>query len=217
MDKRYAIFDMDGTIIDSMGFWRGLTGEVLEKHGISKECITQELSDTIKPMTATESAKYFIDRFGIKASPEAIVEQINNTMADHYKNDIPLKSGIKEYLDKLKASGVKMCVASATTPSLVDKCLTRLGVREYFDFLISCEEVGAGKNKPDIYIEAARRLGSEPNETAVYEDAIFAMETAKKSGFYLIGVYDKYSKDNWPEIISIADELIESWESQKHE
>ncbi len=212
MDKKYAIFDMDGTIIDSMGFWRGLTGEILEKYGIAEECITQEISDTIKPMTATESAKYFIDRFDIKTSPETIVEQINKTMADHYRNDIPLKRGIREYLDKLKTAGVRMCVASATTPSLVDKCLTRLGVRTYFDFLISCEEVGAGKNKPDIYIEAAKRLGANPGDTAVYEDAIFAMETAKKSGFYLIGVYDKYSEDNWHEAKAVADELIESWD-----
>ena len=94
MDKKYAIFDMDGTLIDSMGFWRGLTGEVLEKYGVSRERITQELSDTIKPMTAVESARYFIDNFDIDTTAEAIVEQINSTMAEHYRHDIPLKDGV---------------------------------------------------------------------------------------------------------------------------
>ena len=83
-----------------------------------------------------------------------------------------------------------MCVASATAEPLMEACLSRLGVREDFEFLLSCETVGAGKRQPDVYLESIRRMGAEPSETAVYEDALYAAQTAKEAGFYVVGVYD---------------------------
>ena len=101
-----------------------------------------------------------------------------------------------------------MCVASATAEPLMDACLSRLGVRDDFQFLLSCETVGTGKNQPDVYFEAARRLGCKPEEAAVYEDAVYAIRTAKKAGFYVVGVYDRSNSGRWDEVTALADEAL---------
>ena len=212
MNKKYAILDMDGTLIDSMGYWRELAAEYLELNGIDRARFTPEIAERIKPLTVRDTGALFNKLFGIPGTPESIGADINSIMNAHYENDIPLKSGVKEYLTALRANEVRMCIASATDKALVRKCLTRLGIMDFFDFTISCEEVGAGKNKPDIYFEAARRFGSEPFETAVYEDALFAGKTAKQGGFYVVGVYDHYAKAGWTELSRLADERITDWE-----
>ena len=105
-----------------------------------------------------------------------------------------------------------MCVASATAEPLMEACLKRLGIREYFEFLLSCETVGAGKRSPLVYRESAKRLGAAPAEVAVYEDALYAVQTAKAAGYYVVGVYDDSTAKNWQTIEGIADETILNWE-----
>ena len=207
MDKNYAIFDMDGTLIDSMGFWKNLATEYLTARGVAE--IPQELLERIKPMTMSESAELFRREFGLTGDVEA---QMNEMMEDHYRNDIPLKPGAWEYLENLHRQGVRMCVASATAEHLMESCLTRLGVRQYFEFLLSCETVGAGKRSPLVYQESARRLGTVPGEIAVYEDALYAVQTAKAAGFHVVGVYDDSAADSWQAIEQESDEVILNWE-----
>ena len=137
---------------------------------------------------------------------------MNAMMEGHYRHDIPLKSGVKAYLQRLHGRGVRMCVASATAEHLMESCLTRLGVRSYFDFLLSCETVGEGKRSPLVYHVSAGRLGAAPAETAVYEDALYAVRTAKEAGFHVIGVYDDSAAGNWKTIEKLADEIILNWE-----
>ena len=105
-----------------------------------------------------------------------------------------------------------MCVASATAEPLMEACLKRLGIRGYFEFLLSCETVGAGKQSPLVYQESARRLHAAPAEIAVYEDALYAVQTAKDAGFYVVGVNDESATKNWQTITDIADEIILNWE-----
>ena len=207
MDKKYAIFDMDGTLIDSMVFWKNLATEYLTSKGILQ--IPADILEQIKPMTMSESAALFRREFGLTGDVEA---QMNEMMEDHYRNDIPLKPGAWEYLENLHRQGVRMCVASATAEHLMESCLTRLGVRQYFEFLLSCETVGAGKRSPLVYQESARRLGTVPGEIAVYEDALYAVQTAKEAFFHVVGVYDPGSAGNWKTIEKIADEIIINWE-----
>ena len=207
MDKKYAIFDMDGTLIDSMVFWKNLATEYLTSKGILQ--IPADILEQIKPMTMSESAALFRREFGLTGDVEA---QMNEMMEDHYRNDIPLKPGVREYLENLHRQSVRMCVASATAEHLMESCLTRLGVREHFEFLLSCETVGAGKRSPLVYHEAARRLGAAPREIAVYEDALYAVRTAKDAGFCVAGVYDDSAAGNWQSITEIADEIISNWE-----
>ena len=207
MDKKYAIFDMDGTLIDSMVFWKNLATEYLTSKGILQ--IPADILEQIKPMTMSESAALFRREFGLTGDVEA---QMNEMMEDHYRTDIPLKPGVWEYLENLHRQGVRMCVASATAEHLMESCLTRLGVREHFEFLLSCETVGAGKRSPLVYHEAARRLGAAPREIAVYEDALYAVQTAKAAGFHVVGVYDDSAADSWQAIEQESDEVILNWE-----
>ena len=106
-----------------------------------------------------------------------------------------------------------MCVASATAEELMDACLTRLGVAHYFSFLLSCETVGAGKTHPDVFWESAKRLGAEPANIAVYEDALYAAKTAKHAGFYTIAVRDNSNQPHWETLTALADEAIPDWQS----
>ena len=209
MDKRFAIFDMDGTLIDSMKFWKNLASEYLSSKGITQ--VSEEILQKIKPMTMSESAALFQEVFGLSGDVEA---EMNAVMDEHYRNDIPLKNGVRAYLDMLHRKGVRMCVASATAEQLMESCLSRLEIRDYFAFLLSCETVGAGKTSPLVYHESAKRLQANPDEIAVYEDALYAVKTAKNAGYYVIGVYDESAAKNWEAVTKIADEVIINWEEQ---
>ena len=207
MDKQFAIFDMDGTLIDSMVFWKNLASEYLTCKGVRE--IPAEILEQIKPMTMSESAALFQTAFGLTGDIE---NEMNAMMDDHYRKDIPLKSGVREYLQELRDRGIRMCVASATAEYLMDACLTRLGVRDYFEFLLSCETVGAGKRSPIVYHTSAQRLNVMPQEIAVYEDALYAIQTAKKAEYYVVGIYDDSAADSWQAIEEMADEIIINWE-----
>ena len=211
MDKRFAIFDMDGTLVDSMVYWKRLAAEFLESKGV--RTISPDILERIKPMTMTESAALFIEEYDLPGTAESVAAEMNTMMDEHYRKDIPLKPGAAVYLEALHRKGVTMCVASATAEDLMDACLTRLGVAQYFSFLLSCETVGTGKNRPDVYWESAKRLGAEPTEIAVYEDALYAAETAKQAGFYTIAVQDDSNQPHWETLTALADEALLDWQA----
>ena len=137
--------------------------------------------------------------------------EMNAVMDEHYRSDVPLKPGAAAYLAALKARGVKLCVATATPEPLAQACLKRLGVLEDLELLLSCDAVGAGKDRPDVFLEAARRLGAAPAETAVFEDATFALQTAKDAGFYTVGVWDASGDKLWDVMTALADETVRDW------
>jgi HAD superfamily hydrolase (TIGR01509 family) len=209
MEQRFAIFDMDGTLVDSMLYWHNLGQEYLESKGVTGDL--NEVLERSKPMTMVESGALFIKEFGLAGTPESVAAEINAVMEGHYRNDVQLKAGAKEYLEQLRQKGIKLCVASATAEDLVSLCLTRLGVRDYFEFLLSCESVGTGKNRPDVYFAAAERLGAAVENTVVYEDAWYAVRTAKNAGFRVVAIFDYNSRARWDEIRAMADTPIESW------
>lgn len=219
MNCNYAIFDMDGTLIDSMKYWKNLGREYLSRFGIVDNL--DEVMEKIKPMTMTESAEYFRTEFNLSGTKESIAEEMNQMMEEHYRKDIPLKEGVKKYLQALDTRGVKMCVASATDEKLMRACLTRLGVIDYFEFILSCEEVGVGKNSPDVYLKAIEYFQKKneivinPKEVAVYEDAAYAVRTALEAGFYVIAVRDDSNQEKWEKLRECVPEVIEVWNTEK--
>lgn len=209
MDKRFAIFDMDGTLIDSMDYWCDLGREYLYKYGITEGIA--DILEEVGTKTMSQGSRLFKENFPNLPEIPDIISELNSMIEGHYRHDVKLKCGVAEYLKKLKSSGVRMCLASATDKWLVKICMERLGVSQYFEFMLSCEDVGAGKEEPDIYLEAARRFDCEPGEAAVFEDVIYAANTAKEAGFYTVAVYDKNATCQWDRLVSTADEVIEDW------
>lgn len=210
MKKQFAIFDMDGTLVDSMGYWNRLADEFLARRGFPP--LSPELQEESIALTMEGSANLFIRAYGLSETPEQICAEINGLMEQHYRTDVPLKPGATGFLERLKAAGIKMCIASSTAPALLDICLRRLGVRDYFEFLLSCEEVGEGKNRPTVYLEAARRMGAAPENTVIFEDILVASQTAKKAGFSLCVIYDANSDAEQPQLKTLADCYITRWD-----
>ena len=209
MNRPYAIFDMDGTLVDSMCYWRNMEREFLTRKGVTDNL--EEILEATKPMTLAEFSAYFSKICGVEFTPEQLIAECEEIMAEHYRNDVQIKPGVREYLDALQQKGVPMCVASATNKPLVELCLEKLGLRPYFRFILSCVEVGAGKSRPDVFLEAARRLGGEPADCAVYEDAIYAVRSAHAAGFYVVAVKDEHNGASWDEMRETADEILENW------
>ena len=208
MAKRFCIFDMDGTLVDSMPVWKSLGKDFLRARG---HCPTQAQLSAMGPMTVAEGTRYLMDTFGLAGPPERIIGEMNDMMEAHYRTDIPLKPGAADYLAALRAGGGRLCVATATAEPLALACLERLGAARYLDFVLSCETVGAGKTRPDVYLEAARRLGAAPADTAVFEDALYAARTAKAVGFYVVGIPEAAYAQDWPALSALADETILDW------
>ena len=207
MDFTFAIFDMDGTLVDSMGYWDAVCAEFLTELGVYSE----EVFDQLKPMTVPQSAEFLKTEFGISRSPQEVIERMCAIMQAHYENDVQPKSGVYDFLDALQQRGVRMCVASSTPVYLIDICLKRLQMRRYFDFLLSAEEVGTGKNEPYIYLETAKRLGAKPAETMVFEDAMIAGITAKRAGFRTAAIYDENSAQEWDAFSAQTDFAFADW------
>ena len=209
MKKNFAIFDMDGTLTDSMGVWNQLAEEYITGLGY---VYSPQVMESTAHLTVLDSAAIFVEHYRLSKTPEQVAREINALMEAHYRTDIPLKPGARTVLERLAAAGVKMCVASSTSPELLDICLRRLGVRDFFQFLLSAEEVGAGKDRPDVYLEAARRLGGTPENTMVFEDVIFAARTAKSAGFQVAAIYDTSSAADQEALRGVADCYLTGWE-----
>ena len=184
-----AIFDLDGTLLDSMFIWDTIGEEYLRSLGKEPH---EDLKETFMTLTLEEAAVYYREHYGVTLSVKEIVDGVNAMVEQTYRTKVTLKPGIAEYLAWLKENGVRMCVATVTDRYLVEETLERLGVRHYFSEIFTCAEVGFGKDIPVIYQKALEHLGTEKSDTYVFEDMLFALNTAKTDGFPTVGVYDRH-------------------------
>ena len=209
MKLRGAIFDLDGTLLDSMSMWDTIGNEYL----LAKGCIPAPgLREKIKTLNMLQTAVYFKERYGLQESVDEIVSQVNDMLADKYFRLIQLKPTVLPFIKKLNELGIKMCIATATDRPLVEAAIRRLECLEYFCGVVTCTEVGCGKDKPLIYEKALELMNTTKEDTIVFEDALYAVETAKKAGFLVAGVYDISSAGDWARIKQAADWHIHSFE-----
>ncbi|HHW47622.1 MAG TPA: HAD family phosphatase [Clostridiaceae bacterium] len=197
-----AIFDLDGTILDSMPIWDSAAEMFLDSIGVKAE---SGLSRFLFSMSMTEGAEFLKHRYCLDMDVDTIIAGVNNTIEDFYFYQVQLKEGVDQFLKGMKQAGIKMVIATASDRLLVERALERLNVLSCFGRIFTCTEIGAGKEKPDIYLAAAEFMGTLPENTWVFEDALYAIRTAKSAGFKTVGVYDAYSVDDADEIKRISD------------
>ncbi len=206
---KYIIFDLDGTLIDSMPVWKNVGKDYLSQYGFE---ITQKIDDRIKRQTLPETALCFKELFHIPQTVDEIVTEIIAMVAEQYANVVPLKPFVKEYLEKEKQNGTKMCILTASEPNYILAAMERLSILPYFDFIATCTEMGLSKKDPQVFIETMQRLGGTMQNTMVFEDALYAIRSAKKGGFYVVAVAEKTRPADFEEIQQLADNYIYSYE-----
>ncbi len=199
-----AIFDMDGTLLDSMSLWDKMGEDYLCSLGYEPRT---DVNEIFKSLSLYDAACFFKRNYGVTLSADEIVESIDGIAEDFYKNRAELKNGAGDFLRKLGEKGVKMCIASSTDRHLVEMALERCGVLRCFSRIFTCTEVGSGKSEPTVYREAMKYMGTDRSDTVVVEDAYFAIKTAKKDGFRVAAVYDRH-QPNQEGILSLSDHYM---------
>ena len=205
---RAAIFDLDGTLVDSMWMWRDIDIEYLKRHGLVYE---EGLQEKIEGMSFHETAVYFQKNFGITETLEEIQKEWNEMAMEYYRTKVPLKPGVTEYLTRLREQGIKTGIATSNSWELLDTVLDATGLRKYIESIHSACEVKHGKPAPDIYLLVAEDLGVAPSECMVFEDILPGIASGHNAGMRVCSVYDEYSAERMDEIIKESDHHIRSF------
>ncbi len=202
------IFDLDGTLVDSMWMWKDIDIEYLGRYGYE---LPPELQKDIEGMSMTETAIYFKERFHIEQSLEEIKQEWLDMARDKYCYQVPLKNGVKEFLTYLKEKNIKIGIASSNGIELVQVVLKANGIDEYFDSVHTCCEVEKGKPNPDIYLLVADTLEVRPEECLVMEDVPMGILAGKRAGMRTCAIEDDFSMDQVQEKRKLADYYINDY------
>lgn len=210
MRLQSAIFDMDGTLLDSMPIWKDLGPNMLRSMGVEP---APDLADRVMVLTIREGAQLCKEEYSLPLSVDEIIQQIEDRVRDFYEHQVQAKPGVQKFLSLMKMEGVWMYVATNTDRHLAEAALRHAGIDQYFRGLLTCSEIGAGKNdSPEIYKRAMTRLRSTKRDTVIFEDAVHAIRTAKRAGFRVCGVYDPSAEADQAEIRRLSDYYIRSFE-----
>lgn len=207
-NKKAVIFDLDGTLVDSMWVWAQIDIDYLGAYGME---VPGMLQHDIEGKSFTETAVYFKERFQIPDSVEEIKKKWQDMAMDKYCHEVMLKDGVQEFLPWLKKREMKLAVASSNDYNLIEAVLKSHGVRGFFDEIITSCEVRKGKPAPDVYLEAASRLGTVPQECLVFEDIVPGIMAGKNAGMRVCAVEDAYSVFQNKEKREAADYFIQSY------
>ena len=210
MRLQSAIFDMDGTLLDSMPIWRDLGTTMLRGLGIEPEPAVNEM---LKTLSLRHGIAYCKEHYQLPQTEEELVGRVVGKVEEFYHSQVQAKAGVDRFLSLLKMEGVWMYVATATDRPLAEAALRHAGIDGYFRGIITVAEAGAGKaESAEIYERAMRRLQSNKKDTVIFEDALHAIQTAKAAGFRVAAVYDASAEADQEEIRRISDYYIRSFE-----
>ncbi len=206
------IFDLDGTLLDSLGAWDNSGVNFLRSRGIEPP---EGLQEQLVQMSLMDGARWIKEKYHFSESPEELLRQTLQPIRNRYYTDIQPKPGVPYILRLLRAQGVKLCIATASDRELAEAALKRTGLLDFFDFIITCDEVGSGKSTPAVYEAALKKLGTDRARTLVAEDALYALRTARKAGFLTAAVADEHSIADRPALLTEADYYIHSFVSSR--
>lgn len=209
-----VIFDLDGTILDSLWVWEDISNKFLLKKG---KAIPDNYIQELCSKSFQEAAEYTIELFRLNETSQEIICEWNRLALIEYKHNVKLKEYCLPYLRYLKEEGKKLAIATSLPRILCDVCLRSNGINDMFDVIYSTDEIGHGKNCPDIFEKISDDLKVPLSKFLYFDDSLEALATAKKLGMKVVGVYDKYYVLDKPEIIKVADGYIESWENVWHQ
>ncbi len=206
--KQLAIFDLDGTVIDSMWAWKNVSEELLEKYNIVPD---DDIKARLNRITLKGAAELFIEHYHLDKDADTLIQELCDIVADKYHNVVGLKEDIVEFLDYLKQQNIRMCIATACNLELAKAALIRLNIIDYFEFILTCDELNTTKHSPLIYEVAAARLGGSAENATVYEDSLHTVITAKKAGFEVIAIHDEWEAGNHELIAEHSDKFIHAY------
>ena len=207
-NKKAVIFDLDGTLVDSMWMWKAIDIEYLGKFGID---LPPTLQKDIEGKSFSETAVYFKETFQIPDSLEKIKSDWNQMAYEKYTKEVPLKRGAKEFLDYCKSKKIKLGIATSNSRELVESTIDALKIREYFDYIMTSCDVAKGKPAPDVYLETAKILEVEPCECLVFEDIEMGILAGKNAGMEVCAVEDEFSMNQTEEKKRLADYYIKDY------
>lgn len=202
------IFDVDGTIADSMWMWKQIDIEYLGRFGIE---LPPDLQKNIEGMSFRETAHYFKEHFNISDSVEKMMSDWNAMAANKYRYEIPLKEGVLTFFDECRRRGVYLGIVTSNSAELLGYLLKAHNLENYFDVIITGSDGLKGKPAPDMYLEAAKRLAVSPKKCLVFEDIIPGILAGKSAGMKVCAIDDLYSRDVILEKKKEADYFIESF------
>lgn len=207
-DKKAVIFDLDGSLVDSMWIWKQIDIDYLGRFGYE---LPDTLQSEIEGMSFRETATYIKERFQIDSSIEAMMDDWNGMAWDKYMNEVPLKDGVYDFLQECKSRGILLGIASSNSRELVENVLSSLQIRDLFSCIMTGSEAKRGKPAPDIYLEVAERLKVNPEDCLVFEDIIAGIMAGKSAGMTVYAVDDLYSANQEEKKRELADGYIKSY------
>lgn len=201
-----AIFDMDGTLLDSMPVWKRLTQGYLKQFGVH---ITDQDYAVTEGFSQPQVAQYFADRYPELPDAQSLMDGMDRLISARYEAIAKPKEGVLDFLEGLRRRGVKMAIATLTARRHAEKALRDRDMLDYFEFMLTIEDVGISKREPDIYLQVAARMGLEPAECTVFEDAPYACATARRAGFRVCGMVEPAYAAGEDELRASSDLIVE--------
>lgn len=192
------IFDLDGTLVDSMGYWRSVSRDFMKTKGIDIEDAVQHKMTT---MNLDASLKYMKDYYKLEESFEELFRDFSRTVEDFYRNKVEAKEGSLEILKYFKDKEMKVVIGTSTADHFANIVIEKYGINKFIDGLYTADSVRHLKGEEEFYLSIADDLGEDPEEIFLVDDSYLALRTAKRAGLIGVGIYDENSKDTWPTIV----------------